>query len=356
VKKLTTLMMMLLFNLSIFSQATKETLISTSEKHLKKLLSNPQSYQRESIDYKVIKSKDVLKYDLFETIYYLNKIIHKINYLVVDTIDKKPYNTPIESEKSYYDKVINALTENGAPLGFQEHMLSKYNHHFSWNINLFAPDSTSTNSYIQKYQKEKELLEDEYYNLIYKKENIENLIKNSKDEIEWCVVVINFRARNKYNGLVKEKCEFWFDGGSVTDDFKVFSNNDGVFTQSSSGRSRYKSYQDLSSKLPVTEPLVLEKLLNFSDFNWYYPNVFSPNGNGTNDVFKAVGGTYTLLYSLKIFNKAGEILFETNNVTEGWNGQFEEEPCVEGDYTYIAVIKNLMGETIQKRGTVTLIR
>ncbi len=133
---------------------------------------------------------------------------------------------------------------------------------------------------------------------------------------------------------------------------------------SSNERNPVGMYYDTGSlyaDLQVTDPSgcrssLRKSFLNFPDFNWYYPNVFSPNGNGTNDVFKAVGGAYTLSYSLKIFNRWGEMMFETNNVMEGWDGQFQQESCAEGTYTYIAVIKTLMGETIQKRGTVILIR
>jgi predicted RND superfamily exporter protein len=218
-KKLTTLMMMLLFSLSTFSQATKETLISTSEKHLKKLLSNPQSYQRESIDFKVIKSKDVLKYDLSEIIYSLNEIIHKINYL--DTVSIQKYMKDIK-------------TFGGVYFFDAEYFHNPCKIDYRYDNNGVAMRVRDTNCYIQQWQKEKKLSEDKYYNLLSKKEDIENLIENSKDEIEWCIVVINFRARNKYNGLVKERCNFWFVGGSVTAVFEDFYNSDKVFTQTMS--------------------------------------------------------------------------------------------------------------------------
>ncbi len=59
------------------------------------------------------------------------------------------------------------------------------------------------------------------------------------------------------------------------------------------------------------------------------PNIFTPNGDGLNDVFEPVHdcepGQITS-YSLKIFNRWGELLFESTDVTQGWDAQ-EEWPA-----------------------------
>ncbi len=69
----------------------------------------------------------------------------------------------------------------------------------------------------------------------------------------------------------------------------------------------------------------------YPDFYFYYPNAFSPNGNGHNDVFKGYGvGIKT--YKMQIFNRWGEKIFESRDLNEGWDGTFEGKKEEEGVY------------------------
>lgn len=68
--------------------------------------------------------------------------------------------------------------------------------------------------------------------------------------------------------------------------------------------------------------------------NVFIPNAFSPNGDGVNDEFKAVADC-DVTYSIQIFNQWGAIVFSTNDVNEGWDGNFEGEPVPDGKYSYV---------------------
>lgn len=64
----------------------------------------------------------------------------------------------------------------------------------------------------------------------------------------------------------------------------------------------------------------LTKRLKFEEINHFIPNSFTPNNDGVNDVFKPViSGSET--YQLMIFNRWGEIIFETNDPNVGWDGK-----------------------------------
>jgi len=64
------------------------------------------------------------------------------------------------------------------------------------------------------------------------------------------------------------------------------------------------------------------------------PNVFSPNGDGQNDLFKAVGN-FTKL-NVKIYNRYGELIYKSIQLNEGWNGRTNTGAlCTAGTYFYI---------------------
>lgn len=100
--------------------------------------------------------------------------------------------------------------------------------------------------------------------------------------------------------------------------------------------------------------LVKEKLI------FYVPNAFTPDGDLLNNSFKPVfsSGLNVYDYHLTIFNRWGEILFESYDVNYGWNGTVGNRELVE-DGTYIWMIE--FGETMSdklhiKRGDVILIK
>lgn len=89
----------------------------------------------------------------------------------------------------------------------------------------------------------------------------------------------------------------------------------------------------------------------------YVPNAFAPLGD-YNTTFKPVL-TFSdpLSYSFQIYNKWGQKIFETNNPTVGWNGQFENtgKMCQSDSYVYAIQFKSADGDEYKKRGVVTLL-
>jgi gliding motility-associated-like protein len=69
----------------------------------------------------------------------------------------------------------------------------------------------------------------------------------------------------------------------------------------------------------------------------YVPNVFSPNGDARNDVFKAVPGTSCSLsqFTLKVFDRFGALVFETASADEGWDGSYKGERAPQATYVYV---------------------
>ena len=89
----------------------------------------------------------------------------------------------------------------------------------------------------------------------------------------------------------------------------------------------------------------------------YIPNSFTPNDDGNNDIFTPVIGFANYnTYSLQIFNRLGQEIYSTNNITEGWNGKHKNTLCQPSIYVYTVLIEDSEGKPIQKSGTVLLLK
>ncbi|MES2588744.1 MAG: PKD domain-containing protein [Bacteroidota bacterium] len=88
----------------------------------------------------------------------------------------------------------------------------------------------------------------------------------------------------------------------------------------------------------------------------YIPNTFTPDGNKFNNFFQPIVFD-ALNYSLEIYNRWGELIFETKNPKEGWNGTYKEQICEDGIYTFKVKYTDIQTrETIIKTGHVNLLR
>lgn len=88
----------------------------------------------------------------------------------------------------------------------------------------------------------------------------------------------------------------------------------------------------------------------------YLPNAFSPDGDGINDDFGFIGENVEN-YALKIYNRWGELLFQTNDIPKKWDGTYKGEIVAEGVYVYtLNANESLSGKNINKTGTVTVLR
>jgi len=68
---------------------------------------------------------------------------------------------------------------------------------------------------------------------------------------------------------------------------------------------------------------------------FYLPNAFTPDGNGLNDEFKPVEKyDFVKNYQFSIFNRWGQLIFETSDFAHGWDGTYQGKPVPGGTYVY----------------------
>jgi gliding motility-associated-like protein len=87
----------------------------------------------------------------------------------------------------------------------------------------------------------------------------------------------------------------------------------------------------------------------------FVPNVFSPNGDGKNDIL-FVYGNYIDKVDMRIFNQWGQQIATISDKTQGWDGRQKGSPQPVGVYVYVlkAILTN--GRTVNLKGSITLIR
>jgi gliding motility-associated-like protein len=87
-----------------------------------------------------------------------------------------------------------------------------------------------------------------------------------------------------------------------------------------------------------------------------FPNAFTPNGDGINDVFRLKFPGRAANYHLEIFNRWGQRVFESKDPAAGWNGGLSGLVQPEGTYVWMVRWSSTDGVAHQDQGTVVLIR
>lgn len=106
----------------------------------------------------------------------------------------------------------------------------------------------------------------------------------------------------------------------------------------------YSGCQDTTSVV-VKEP----------DIKLFIPNAFSPNGDGTNDEFSFFVPRHKA-YRLQIWSRNGEQVFAAERHRSHWDGTWQNQPATEGVYVYRLWLTLPGGATIERSGTVVLLR
>ncbi len=95
------------------------------------------------------------------------------------------------------------------------------------------------------------------------------------------------------------------------------------------------------------------------------PNAFTPTGTGDNPNYDPTSTSntvfypfskYVVEYEMNIFNRWGELIFESTEFQKGWNGTYRDKPCPQDVYVYKIVMMHADGNKVTKVGDVTLFR
>jgi large repetitive protein len=126
-----------------------------------------------------------------------------------------------------------------------------------------------------------------------------------------------------------------------------------VFTANTAGN--YKVVVSTNAGCSDSTSINITILDNCDDV--YFPNAFSPDGNSLNDKFGPLGNLFILSnYSIRIFNRFGEVVFSSRNPYEKWDGNYRGKPLGNANFLYVAsyIYKNKITKT--RKGSVLIVR
>ena len=89
---------------------------------------------------------------------------------------------------------------------------------------------------------------------------------------------------------------------------------------------------------------------------YYIPNAFTPNGDGNNDVFRAIPVGMANTVYFRVYNRYGELIFETNKWLKGWDGTYKGKDQPNGVYIWMISGTDRNFNKVNEQGTVNLIR
>ena len=86
------------------------------------------------------------------------------------------------------------------------------------------------------------------------------------------------------------------------------------------------------------------------------PNIFSPDGDGLNDLFRPVITFAPSSYQLLITDRQRKTIFETRDYNESWNGSAGGNQVSQGVYLWFLKLTTPSGRNISRTGTITVIK
>jgi len=165
----------------------------------------------------------------------------------------------------------------------------------------------------------------------------------------WSGNVESYSIYRKVDGNFEPLINIPFGTSTYSDNVANFTTSEGKFT-----------YFVLANEAPGNIYNFMETSKSNESSVKQVPKLFVPSAfvpKGYNTVFKPFGVFIDATdYNFIIFNRWGQIIFETQDPNDGWDGSYKNKDAPFGVYTYLIEFRNPDNVLIQKRGTVTLLR
>lgn len=141
----------------------------------------------------------------------------------------------------------------------------------------------------------------------------------------------------------------WFENGNK------LAQKSATITVAPNNQTLYKVIAQNNLGCVATDSIVID--VNKKDSAVTFPNVFTPNSDGTNDCYSVTGiETYNKIM-FEVYNRWGQLIFKTNNPIFCWNGVSNNgEEVLSGTYYFIFEGTSNCGNPLKTNGTITIVR
>ncbi|OSZ77733.1 hypothetical protein CAP36_15320 [Chitinophagaceae bacterium IBVUCB2] len=103
----------------------------------------------------------------------------------------------------------------------------------------------------------------------------------------------------------------------------------------------------------VTDTLLVQA---FDKADVFVPKAFTPNNNNANDKLRPLGVSIATIDYFRVYNRWGQLMYQTQNSGEGWDGNYKNIPQPTETYTWVFAGKSQDGTLIKASGKTVLIR
>lgn len=178
--------------------------------------------------------------------------------------------------------------------------------------------------------------------------------------------ILDFYTGTRFLSLPNAVFNIRNNSNTVRDNWTL-SDSDGMVVQTSqlkdptfiiNNTGRFNLQLIGSNAYGCTDTLIKPDYLSTQGPGYVYvPNAFSPNKNGQNDGFMpSLYNVKDRNYSFRIFNRWGEMVFETTDINAVWDGTFNGRPCAQEVFIWTVNGEFYNSDLFAFRGTVTLLR
>ncbi|MEZ7674673.1 gliding motility-associated C-terminal domain-containing protein [Prevotella sp. 20925_1_30] len=145
----------------------------------------------------------------------------------------------------------------------------------------------------------------------------------------------------------------FFAQTSPREAFLIRYDEDTEYTFTKAGNTQIVLYEILNGDTTRYNPISV----SISESSLQMPNVFTPNGDGINDIYRAKTGYKSIIeFKAVIFNRWGQKLYEWTDPAGGWDGKYKGKDVAEGTYFVNVTAKGADGRRFNIRRDVNLLR
>jgi len=238
----------------------------------------------------------------------------------------------------------------GSQIGFTDLSTSTFKPIVSWLWNFADGDTSQSENPVHTFQ------HGGLYNVMLISENIRDCL----DTVIHQVLIDDFHpfAGNDTIIVKGESIQFNATGGeeylwSPAHNLNDTTINNPIGYYPDTGRFNYTVFVTSSFGCTGYDTMNVW-IVNSASF--FVPTAFSPDGNGRNDIFKPLAVGYKGLNYFRIFNRFGELIYNSNSLETGWDGTYKGKKADVGTYYWEMSFKDRFNKESTLKGDVTLLR